>query len=353
MKIIDRYIARVIIGGTLTAMLVVGGLDIFFSLISQIDDVGKGDYTLLKMLATVALTIPNSLYELFPIAALLGSLIGMGMLASNSELTAMRASGLSIWRIVLSVIQTGVIMLVVAVFIGEFVAPKAEQYAQQMRASATNTRVTFMGNRGLWVRDDKLFIHARKVISEDTLADLTVYEFDDDERLKVATRAVQARYREGQWVLRDVRQSEFGNNSVTTSHVDRMARDSLLTPELLGIVVLKPENMSARDINQFMTYLEDNGLNTQQYRYALLGRFVTPLSALVMLFISVPFVFGGLRSVSAGQRIFIGILVGFGFYIVSQIAGQMGRVYSIDPLLATLTPSIIFLLIGIRAVRRL
>jgi len=353
MKIIDRYIARVITTGTLTALLLVVGLDVFFSLISQIDDVGKGDYTLLKMLTTVVLTIPGGMYELFPVAALLGSLMGMGMLASNSELIAMRASGLSIWRIVLSVMQAGVIMLIVAVFTGEFVAPVAEQYAQQLRASATDTRVTFMGNRGLWVRDDKLFIHARKVISDNALGDLTVYEFGDDAKLKVATRAAHARYRKGQWVLRKVRQSKFGKDSVEVSYTEKLARDSLLTPELLGIVVLKPENMSARDISQFMTYLDDNGLNSQQYRYALLSRFITPLSALVMLFISVPFVFGGLRSVSAGQRIFIGVLVGFGFYILSQIAGQMGRVYNLDPLLATLTPSVIFLLIGIRAVRRL
>lgn len=353
MRIIDSYIARVIVTGTLTALLLVVGLDAFFSLISQIDDVGDGDYTLLKMLTTVVLTIPSSMYELFPVAALLGSLMGMGALASNSELIAMRTSGLSIWRIVLSVMQTGLIMLVVAVFMGEFVAPVAEQYAQQLRASASDTRVTFMGNRGLWVRDDNLFIHASKIISDNALGDLTVYEFDDDAKLKVATRAAHARYRKGQWVLRKVQQSSFGKDSVTVSHTEKLARNSLLTPELLGIVVLKPENMSARDISQFMTYLDDNGLSTQQYRYALLSRFITPLSALVMLFVSVPFVFGGLRSASAGQRIFIGVLVGFGFYIISQIAGQMGRVYNIDPLLATLTPSIIFLLIGVRAVRRL
>lgn len=353
MKIIDRYIAQVIMAGTLTALLLVVGLDAFFSLIGQIDDVGEGDYTLLKMLATVALTIPNSMYELFPVAALLGSLTGMGMLASNSELIAMRASGLSIWRVVLSVMQAGMIMLVVAVSLGEFVAPLAEQYAQNIRTLATDARVTFMGNRSLWVRDDKLFIHARKVLSEDTLADLTVYEFDDNAKLKVTTRAVQASYRNGQWVLRNVRQSEFGEDSVKVRHTKKLARDSLLTPELLGIVVLKPENMSARDISQFMGYLEDNGLNAQQYRYALLSRFTTPLSALVMLFVSVPFVFGGLRSVSAGQRVFIGILVGFGFYIVSQIAGQMGRVYNINPYLATLMPSVIFLLGGIHAIRRL
>ncbi|MGB5179043.1 MAG: LPS export ABC transporter permease LptG [Gammaproteobacteria bacterium] len=353
MKIIDRYIAGVVISGTLTALLVVVGLGVFFSLIGEVEEVGNGGYTLLKMLATVVLTIPNSMYELFPVAALLGSLIGMGMLASNSELIAMRASGMSIWRIVLSVMQAGVFMLLVAVLLGEFVAPLAEQTAQQLRASATDTRVDFMGDRGLWVRDEKLFINATKVVSENTLAGITVYEFDDEGRLKVATSARLAIYRKGQWILRNVQQSEFGEDSVQVSQVDKLPRDSLLTPELLGIVVLKPEDMSARDISQFMGYLEDNGLDTQQYRYALLGRFVTPLSALVMLFVSVPFVFGGLRSVGAGQRLFIGIMVGFGFYILSQIAGQMGRVYDFNPLLATLTPSIIFLLIGIRAVRRL
>lgn len=353
MKIVDRYIARAIITGTLTALLLVVGLDVFFTLISEIDDVGEGDYTLLTMLTTVVLTIPSGTYELFPIATLLGSLMSMGALASNSELIAMRASGLSIWRIVRSVMQTGAIMLVVAVFIGEFVAPRAEQYAQQLRASVTDANVTFMGSRGLWVRDDKLFIHAGKVISDSALGDLTVYEFDDDAKLKMATRAVHARYRKGQWVLRDVQQSKFSKNSVKVSHTEKLARDSLLTPEVLGIVVLEPENMSIRDIRQFMSYLDENGLDTQQYRYALLSRFITPLSALVMLFVSVPFIFGGLRSASAGQRIFFGVLVGFSFYIMSQIAGQMGRVYNIDPLLATLTPSIIFLLIGVRAVRRL
>ena len=353
MKIIDRYVASVVIAGTLTALLVVIGLDAFFSLIGQIDDVGEGDYTLLKMLATVALTVPHSMYELFPVAALLGSLTGMGLLASNSELIAMRASGMSIWRIVYSVMQAGLIMLCVVIILGEFIAPVAERYAQEIRASAKDTQVTFMGNRGVWVRKDNLYINARKVLSGSALGDVTVYEFDDNRQLQRTTRAVHARYRKGQWVMQNVSQTDFEGNTAQVTQADKLARDSLLTPELLGIVVLEPENMSARDINQFMGYLEDNGLNTRQYQYALLSRFVTPLLALVMLFISVPFVFGGLRSASAGQRVFVGILVGFGFYIVSQIAGQMGRVYDLNPALATLTPSLIFFLIGIRAVRRL
>jgi lipopolysaccharide export system permease protein len=300
----------------------------------------------------VVLITPQGAYELFPMAALLGSLIGMGMLAANSELIAMRAAGVSVWRIVQSVLQAGVLLLLFAVFIGEVVAPASEQYGQQLRAAATNKRVSFLGSRGLWVRDENYYINAGKVLADDTLADLEVYEFDTDGRMTMATRATRAQYAGGQWLLHDVRQSTFVDGSVKVGHLDEVAWPSLLTPELLGIVVLKPKNMSARDIRQFVDYLEDNGLDSVEYRYAFWSRFMTPLATLVMLFISVPFVFGGLRSASAGQRIFVGILVGFGFYLVSQITSQLGQVYNLNPLFAMLTPNVLFLAIGLRAVRR-
>jgi lipopolysaccharide export system permease protein len=298
------------------------------------------------------LITPQDAYELFPMAALLGSLIGMGMLAANCELIAMRAAGLSVWRIVQAVLQAGILLLVVAVFIGEAVAPAAVQYGQQLRAAATNKRVSFLGSRGLWVRDEHYYINAGKVLADDTLADLEVYEFDAADRMVMATRAARAQYADGQWLLHDVRQSAFVGGRVKVDRFDEVAWPSLLTPELLGIVVLKPNNMSARDIGQFVDYLDDNGLDSIEYRYAFWGRFMTPLATLVMLFISVPFVFGGLRSVSAGQRIFVGILVGFGFYLVSQITSQMGQVYNLNPLLAMLTPIVLFLAIGLRAMRQ-
>jgi len=352
-KLIDRYIGGVVAGGTLIALLVLVGLDVFFKIIDQIQDVGKGGYTMLTMLQYVALTTPQSLYELFPMAALLGSLMGMGTLAANSELIAMRASGLSIWRIVRSVLQVGVLMLALAVLLGEVVAPVAEQYAQHLRVAATNQGISFLGGEGLWVRDDRLYINARRVLDRERMADLTVYEFDDDARLKMATRATLAEFSAGQWILHDVQQSGFSGGGVEVGRFDTVSWPSLLTPDLLGIVMLKPKTMSARDIGQLVDYLADNGLDTRQYRFAFWSRFMTPVSSLVMLFISVPFVFSGLRSVSAGQRIFVGVLVGFGFYILSQVAAQMGQVYSLPPLAVMMLPNLLFLLIGVRAVRRL
>jgi lipopolysaccharide export system permease protein len=353
MKILDRYIALAIAAGTGIALLVILGLDVFFNIIAQLDKVGVGTYTLWKMFQFVALTIPQSLYELFPMAALLGSLIGMGTLAASSELIAMRASGVSVWRIVRSVLQAGVLMLVVIVMVGELIAPSAEHNGQKLRADATNKQASFLGALGLWVRDGNYYINVRTILTDEKLADLTIYEFDNENRLSVIVTAAQANYSDDVWQLLGVEQTQFGDDRVEVHHVDQLERQTLVTPELLSMVVLRPQTMSVVDIAQLVDYLDENGLDAQQYRYAFWGRLMTPVASLVMLLVSVPFVFGSLRSVSSGQRIFTGILVGFGFYVVSQISSQMGQVYALNPLLASFAPSFLFMLLGIRAIRRI
>ncbi len=352
MKILDRYIGRAVASGTAIALLVVVGLDVFFSVVSEIDQVGENNYTLLTMLQYVALTIPHGMYELFPMAALLGGLMGMGALAASSELVAMRASGLSVWRIVRSVLQAGLIMLVVAVLIGEVLAPAAQQYAQQLRVSAMEKTVTFLGSHGLWVRDGNHFVYARRVLDKEKLAEVSVYEIDNDGRLAMATTAATASHHDGGWELGEVRQTAFSGEGVEKHYHEQQSRQALVTPDLLGIVALKPQTMSVVDIDRFVDYLEDNGLDSGQYRYAFWGRLATPLAALVMLFIAVPFVFGSLRSVGTGQRLFVGMMVGFGFYLVSQVASQMGQVYAISPLIAAFVPSLVFIAFGVYGMRR-
>ncbi len=353
MKILDRYIAGVVVVATGLALLVIVGLDLFFSIINQVDDVGKGTYSVSRMLQYVALGLPRTVYEFFPTAALLGGLTGMGMLAANSELIAMRAGGMSVWRIVRSLLQVGLVMLVFIVALGEGVAPVADQVGQRLRAVALEKRISFISGHGLWVRDESRYIYVNRIIDDNQLADLSVFEFDDRRELVAATRAGNAGYQSGQWTLHDVHQTLFEQDRVSTRRQAMMTWPSLLTPELIDIVAMKPEHMSIRDIRQFVAYLEDNELYSEQYRYAFWGRFITPLSALVMLFISVPFVFGSLRSVGSGQRIFIGTLAGFGFYLASQVAGQMGQVYGLNPLAITIAPSLLVLMLGVRAIRRI
>lgn len=352
MKILDRYIAGVVVAGTGIALVLILGFDLFFSIINQLDEVGKGTYTQGKMLLYVLLTMPRSLYELFPTVALVGSLMGMGFLAANGELTAMRTAGMSVWRIVRSVVQAGVAMLFFVVLLGEYVAPVAEQYGQSLRASAISKGISVMGGNGLWIRDEDRFIHVRRIVNEHTLADLTILEFDKDLRMHLATRAASAAFQQNHWVLRQVHLSRFAEASVTAERMNTLKLESVLTPELISIIMLKPQNMSVRNIRQYVDYLDENGLDSQPYQYAFWSRFVTPASAIIMLIISVPFVFSRLRSVTAGQRVFVGILTGIGFYLLNQIAGQMGQVYNLDPLLASVTPGLVFLVLGVLAIRR-
>ena len=352
MKLLDRYIAFAMARGTGIALLVIMGLNVFFSIIEEIDELGEGSYTITKILQYVVLTLPRGIYELFPTAALIGGLTGMGALAVNGELVAMRAGGLSVWRIVRSVLQAGLVLLVFVVALGEGLAPVAEQYAQRLRAGALEKRVSFMGREGVWVRDESRYIYINKIFDNDTLADVSVFEFDRGRQLISSLHADTAAYQGGAWLLHNMRQTLFAGDSVRTRIEENFTVPALLTPELINVVVLKPENMSVQDIRQFLGYLEANGLETQQYRYALYSRFVTPVSVLLMLFISVPFVFGSLRSTGTGQRFLVGIMAGFGFYLVNQLAGQAGQVYGWSPLLVSIVPGLAVLLAGIYALRR-
>jgi lipopolysaccharide export system permease protein len=352
MKLIDRYIAFAMARGTGIALLVIMGLNVFFSIIEEIDELGEGSYSVTKMLQYVVLTLPRGIYELFPTAALIGGLTGMGALAVNGELVAMRAGGLSVWRIVRSVLQSGLVLLLLVVALGEGLAPVTEQYAQRLRSGALEKRVSFMGREGVWIRDESRYIYINKIFDNDTLADVSVFDFDHGRQLISSMHADTAAYRGGMWLLHNMRQTLFAGDSVTARAETSYTVTTLLTPELINVVVLKPENMSVQDIRQFLGYLEANGLETQQYRYALYGRFVTPVSVLLMLFISVPFVFGSLRSTGTGQRFLVGIMAGFGFYLVNQLAGQAGQVYGWNPLLVSIVPGLVVLLAGIYALRR-
>ena len=238
MKILDRYIASVVISGAFIALLLIVGLQGFFTLINELDNVGDGGYTVGKVLQYVLLGVPRSLYEQFPAAALIGGLTGMGALAVNSELVAMRAGGLSVWRIVMSVLQAGVLMLVVIVAIGETVAPVAEEYAQRLRTVALDKHVSFLGRDGIWVREDERYIFVERIIDDHQLANIEVFEFDNDRRLVKATTAATAKHHGDVWELQGVQQSLFNDGTVHVNHQPSMTWPSLITPALLEIVVL-------------------------------------------------------------------------------------------------------------------
>ncbi len=352
MRLLDRYIGRRVLLAMLVTLLVLTALIGFVTLLDEAGGAGRGDYRIGDVFLYVLLLLPRFAYELFPMAVLLGSLIGLGGLANHSELTAMRGAGVSLSRIVLAVMKAGVIAMMGMVLIGELVAPASEQYAGQMRAEKISGNVTLHTPYGFWARDGNAFINIRYLLPNARLKDVYIYEFSDDRRLLRATHAATAVYQGGQWLLSGIRRSSFGEEGVRSEHLDREHWPSTLNPDILDVVAARPSVLPAWGLYQYISYLRDNGLEARSYEVAFWGKVLTPVVVLVMIFLSVPFVFGSLRSVGVGQRIFVGALLGIGFLLLTKAFGNLAVVYRLDPLFAALFPSLFFLAVAFWLARR-
>lgn len=345
MKIVDRYIAATVIGSSLMTLLVLTSLAGFFSFLGQLEDLG-GNFGLWQAVHYVLFSLPRRAYEVFPTSVLLGSLLGLGALASHSELVVMRAAGISIRRITWAALKSGMLLMLAAIFLGEIIGPPAEQYAQTMRAAAQSKSITLQGDYGFWARDGSRFVHIRKVLPGTRLEEISIYEYNDQRELQAVTRAASARYEQDRWLLTNIQQSRISTQGVHTTQIDNTWWESLLKPEVLDVLPVQPENLSAAALYQYVEYLQSNNLDSRRYELAFWVKLVTPFSALVMLLVAMPFVFGPLRSTGAGQRILVGVLMGMGFFLLNQGLNQMGLVYGFNPALSATLPSVLFAILG-------
>jgi lipopolysaccharide export system permease protein len=352
MKRLDRYIGVTVAGSTLVVMLVLLVLFSFGAFVADLDAVGKGDYTLTVAAEYVLLTLPRMAYELFPVIALLGSVIGLGVLASNNELLVMRAAGISVARISLSVMKVGLLWTIVAVILGEFVAPYTDRYAQTMHNTAMVDRFAMTSQNGLWARDGSDFIHIRDVLDDGLVGGVTIYHFNDKQRLLEVTRARTGRFAAGKWLLHQVERSHVDPRRVETEHIKQQEWRSLLTPDMINVVVVKPDSLSFKGLLDYISYLRDNGLDAERYQLAFWKKIVLPFTTAVMVFLSIPFVFGPLRSVGIGQRIFVGTLVGIGFYLLGQLFGFAGLLYRLPTPLSAALPTALFFILAVLLVRK-
>jgi len=351
-RILDRYIGVAVIVGALTTLLVLVGLSGFFAFVGEMGDIGKGQYGLVEAIQYVLLTLPRRVYELFPMASLIGALLGLGAMAGHSELVVIRAAGVSLLRIGRSVLQAGLVLTLAAVVIGEFIAPPAEQEAENLRSLAQSDRITFKGRYGFWARDGSSYLNIQQILPGRRLSGVSIYELDEQHRLHTATRAETAVYEGDSWILEDVRQSIISPEGVRTKTFARASWDSLLEPDLLNVVVVKPESLAAWDLLTFIRYLETNGLDSGRYELAFWVKVVLPLSSLVMVLLSMPFVFGPLRSTGAGQRILVGVLIGISFYLINKTLTHLSLVYGYSPALSAAAPSLVFLAVAVYALHR-
>jgi lipopolysaccharide export system permease protein len=349
-KLLDRYLGRTVIAGTVLALCVLVPTNAFIDFIDEIEDVGQYGYTLLQAIYRTLLTLPQGIYEFFPTAALLGGMLGLGNLAANNELVVLRASGISIARISSSVLKAGVLMTAVVVLIGEVVAPASEQMAQNLKRWPQTQRVSLSTEDGLWAKDGNRFINVKKIYPGLRLGDLRVYVVDKAQHLVEATFASSAIYRHDRWRVTDISRSSIGPLRVVTEHRAKEFWRRLLSPELFRVITVKPEHMSAWSLAKYIAYLKANHLAAQSYELAFWTRFTLPVSSLVMLLVALPFVFGPMRSGGAGQRLFIGMLIGLAFHLFNRAFNYLALVYGLDPLLGATLPLLVFLIVGVVAI---
>jgi len=352
MKKLDKYIGFTVLAGILIVLLVLVGLFSFFSFIDEVDDIGKQNYGLWQAIQYVVLEVPRHIYDVFPSAVLLGSLLGLGQLANNSELTVMRAAGISILRVAFSVLKIGLLLTVIAMIIGETLAPVSGEYAKNIRAVAQQGDQIGFSRQGFWARDGDDFINIYTIFPDGGFGGIQLYEFDSEQRLKTLISADSAYYENGEWLLNNVTKVQIEANKVTRQYLKTATWNAILNPDLIKIVKVRPRNLSSLGLYKYIDYLEQNGQRTAQYELALWTRISYPLVSTAMIFLAIPFVFGSLRTVSIGQRVLVGAMLGILFHMLNQASGNMGLVYGISPIISALLPAILFSLLAIILMRR-
>ncbi len=350
---IDRYIMQRFLVGIVPALILLLALFSFMALAEELEDVGKGSFMLPDALMVVFLTTPKRIVELLPVTALLGGLLGLGAMANHRELMAIRTSGISKQRIAQTV-------AVLAVFLGIFISilqfsvvPGFEREAATLRGQALqSTEARAGGSRAFWTRNDKNFIRVNGVQSDRTLTDIEIYSTDEQGRITQLITASKAFYAgQENCLLTDVLESRFQNAKVLETARANMQWNGLLSAEQASVLILPLEALAPNDLVNTIVNLRRNQLDTHQYEVVLWQQISLLPGLLAMALMSLPFLLGSVRAVSASQRAMIGGLIGIGFYLLQQLSGHLAGILGLDPSLVILTPPFILLGIAITAIR--
>lgn len=341
-SLLDRYLARAVIGSSLLTLAALLPLIGFFVLADELDVIDDARYGLGSAMLFMVLRLPAYLYQIFPVATLIGALIGLGTLASRSELVAMRAAGVSVGRIVRAALLGGLVLAVVAVVLGEWVAPMAEQRAQELRRSALSGDVAQQTADGFWAVDDGAYVNIREIRSGTLLRDISIFELDLAAGTLVTSHAASARYIEDGWVLESIARSRVGAEGVEVEHIARARWDSMLDPGLLKVVVADPRLLPLWGLYQYIRFMQINGQDAGAYEVAFWSKLLYPLLMLSMILLAIPILLGSVRSTGLGRRILAGVVVGILYYLLSRTLAYLALLFGLSPVIAACAPPLLF-----------
>ena len=353
MKIFSRYFWQETSISILMIMLGLLAMFSFFDLIQELDSLGRGNYDISKMLVFVLLSIPGHIYDVVPVAVLVGMMYSLGTLARNSELVVMRVSGLSIVNIGYILIKVGLLFTVLTFFVGELITPISEKMAQRLRIKATDSVIAQDFRSGLWVKDGKSFVNVETVLPDASLLNVHIYEFDENFKLRSISIAKKANFVNESWSLSQVTQTKYNTfktiekNNVQTRFFNQANWKSSIRPELLNVLLVAPEKMSAWNLYSFIKHLATNKQKTTRYDVALWSKLIYPLACIVMVILALPFGFLQQRSGGTSAKIFIGVMLGVVYQIMNRVFTHLGVLNDWPPLMSAIAPTILFLIAGL------
>ncbi|THF61517.1 LPS export ABC transporter permease LptG [Pseudothauera nasutitermitis] len=344
--VLKRYLAREVFASTGLVLVAFLGLFAFFDFVNELEDIGKQGYELYHAFIYVLMTLPGRVYELLPIAVLIGTLYALTTLARHSEITVMRASGLSNLAMMRMLAQVGAVFVVLTFVFGEYIAPPAESAAQQWRLVATNSTVSQQLRSGLWVKDGPRIVNVRTLRADRSMERVRIFEFDAENQMASASEAASGAYdrQEGVWRLRDVVSTRFTDEATTVERQEELVWRSELTPEVLSVLMISPERMSVVALYAYIRHLQENRQSTERYEIALWKKLTYPLATLVMMALALPFAFMHDRMGAVSVKVFLGIMLGIGFQLLNGLFSNLGVINAWPPVMAALTPALIFLL---------
>ncbi|MFT8211708.1 MAG: LPS export ABC transporter permease LptG [Symbiopectobacterium sp.] len=348
--VLDRYIGKTIFNTIMMTLFMLVSLSGIIKFVDQLRKVGRGDYTALGAGLYTLLSVPKDIEIFFPMAALLGALLGLGTLATRSELMVMQASGFTRLQIAGAVMKTAIPLVLLTMAIGEWISPAGEQMARNYRSQMMYGGSMLSTQNGLWAKDGNDFIYIERVVGDKELAGVNIYQFDPEQKLLSVRYAASAEFDDDAklWRLSQVDESDLRDGKqISGSQTISGEWKTTLTPDKLGVVALDPDSLSIRGLYDYINYLKQSGQEAGRYKLNMWNKTFAPLSVAVMMLMALSFIFGPLRNVPAGVRIVTGISFGFLFYMLDKVFGQLSLVYGLPPVLGALVPSLLFMVISL------
>lgn len=347
---LDRYIARHVLGAILVVQVVLLGLDLVITYINDLGDI-EGDYGAFQVFVYLLMRLPWRFYQYAPVGVLIGALIGLGTMASSNELTVMRAAGRSLTRILWGVMKPVLLVVVLLLLVAEYVSPRTEQFASAWRLEQVQGEGAVVTQRGGWQREGDSFYRFGAIRADDTVLDLTRYRFEG-QQLREAVSAQRAVWQGDQWQLEEAAVTRFEEGSTEVEHHDTLIWETDLTPAQLGRLLREVESQAPSELWALSRYLRTQGQEASAPLLHFWQKLLLPLTLASLVLVAASFVFGPLRTVAAGTRVFYGVITGLSFKYLQDLLAPASTIFGFSPAWAVLAPTLICAVLGFYLLRR-